>query len=98
MAIERRANVGDDACNKDISHPDLDLSDTAEEQSQDTNKRNTMTIASLSPGRSVHDLNGDWLFFPAQEISDGQVPWSLHNDTGKRRIMDVPNFWTPHYA
>jgi hypothetical protein len=49
----------------------------------------------LNQPRVTVPLDGNWLFFPDQELGPSVVPQAEVLDDGPWHVMDVPNFWTP---
>ena len=45
--------------------------------------------------RSLHSLDGDWLFAPVQELAPNAAPDAAEFDDTGWHVMPVPHFWTP---
>jgi hypothetical protein len=80
LAIVRREDVSDDEWNKYLTTPEDQPTDARPSISRRRFNYNGITVPSLSKGRSVHSLNGDWLFLPLQEVPGGTRPWLPQTD------------------
>ena len=52
-------------------------------------------VTLLGPLRTTTSLNGNWLFMPDYELTNGQPPIQLDYDDHDWNVMPVPSFWTP---
>jgi hypothetical protein len=84
LSIERREDVGEHIWNFHLlATPHDDDENGALLRSISITKQKLrakyqgISISELSSARSVHSLNGDWLFLPAQELTDGPLPWHV---------------------
>lgn len=52
-------------------------------------------VTALNPQRTEVPLDGDWLFMPDYQLTDGAAPTALEFDDRSWHVMPVPEFWTP---